>query len=102
MHSPTTRSTSPPAHTHPTPPAIPLSRHARAEASAVDLAPQAPGSRIFANWSVYKTKGAMSVKFIKPTWTQTSGGGGTPGYALERCGRGSRAVRVAAAGAAAA
>jgi hypothetical protein len=38
---------------------------------------------VFVNWSIYKTKGAMTVKFIKPTWTATNGAAG--GYALDKC-----------------
>lgn len=36
---------------------------------------------IFVSWSVYKSKGALSVKPVKPRWTTTSGGA----FQLDRC-----------------
>ncbi|GBF95771.1 hypothetical protein Rsub_08207 [Raphidocelis subcapitata] len=52
------------------------------DAAAIESA--AP-SRVFVDWTVYKTKGAMTVKFIKPTWTPANGQGG--GFVVDRQGK---------------
>jgi hypothetical protein len=49
-------------------------------------------SRVFVDWTVYKTRGAMTVKFIKPTWTPANGQGG--GFVVDRCARGLRRARL--------
>jgi len=42
----------------------------------------APSSRVYVDWTVYKTKGAMTVKFIKPTWSAATSAGG--GFVVDR------------------
>lgn len=43
---------------------------------------QAAPNRVYADWTVYKTKGAMTVRFIKPSWRVANSPGG--GFVVDR------------------
>lgn len=46
-----------------------------AVATAGSDADKAQGSAVFVDWTVYKSKSAMTLKAIKPTWEGLSNGG---------------------------
>eukprot|EP00891_Asterochloris_glomerata_P002235 jgi/Astpho2/2235/Aster-03216 len=71
---------------------VPLHRQGRASHSTVmpirsyanDAPQNGAASKVFTDWKVYKSGGALSVKFIKPRWRTTDSGA----LAMDRAGAG--------------
>jgi hypothetical protein len=59
--------------------ALPRNKTAPADTTTSDAQPP---SRVYVDWAVYKSKGAMTVKFIKPTWNAANSPGG--GFKVDR------------------